>query len=165
MVRVSAENRVYSRRPSAEIRDPMNSNAWAISWLDLVSVPSGSIWAVNPANPGRFSGSRDAPASISTPKATMGRPRCSITEMPMPFESLMRVGEGGVKTGSLLGGGITVRSRLTVAGDREGSGSTRSRTWFPPRTVSATRITSSRVTAIYLSKLVLIRSGFDAKTL
>ena len=128
LVRVSAESSVYSRRPSVDIREPMNSKAWAISWLVLVVVPSGSIWAVKPARPGRFSGSREAPASISTPKATMGMPRCSITEIPIPLESLVRVGVGGLKTGSLFGGGMTVRSMVTVAGDSVGSGKTRSRT-------------------------------------
>ena len=77
----------------------------------------------------------------------------------------MAVGVGGVKTGSLRGGGITVRSTVVAAGDRVGSGSTRSRTWFSHRTVSATRMMSSRVTAMYLSKLVLIRSGLFEKTL
>ena len=165
LVRVSAESRVYSRRPSAEIRDPMNSKAWAISWLFLEVVPSGSIWAVNPARPGSCSGSREAPASISMPKATMGRPRCSMTEIPMPFDNVVRVGVGGLKTGSALGSGMIVRSMVTVAGDKEGSGSTRSRTWFPPKTVSATRMMSSRVTFMYLSKLVLINSGLAEKTL
>ena len=165
LVSVSADSRVYSRRPSDEMREPMNSKAWAISWLVLDVVPSGNICAVNPASPGSCSGSREAPASISTPKATMGRPRCSITEIPMPLESLVRVGAGGLKTGSLFGGGMIVRSIVTVAGDRAGSGKTRRRTWFSPRMVSATRITSSRVTAMYLSRLVLISSGLLEKTL
>ena len=120
---------------------------------------------MNPARPGNCSGSREAPASISTPNATIGKPLCSITEIPIPFDNLVLVGVGGIKTGSLFGGGIMLRSIFTEAGDNVGSGNTRRRTWLSPNTDSATRMTSSRVTAMYLSKLVFIRSGFDEKTL
>ena len=60
---------------------------------------------------------------------------------------------------------MIVRSTVAVAGERVGSGNTRSRSWFPPRMVSATLITSSRVTAMYLSRLVFIASGLEEKTL
>ncbi len=128
LVRVSVESRVISLRVSDERRAPMNSKAEAMSWLDRVSVPSDNIWAVKDASPDFSGGSVMAPALTTSPKDTTGISCCSTTMSFNPLDSSARSGSGGVKTGSLAGGGMMVRSNWVVLGFSERSGTTLSRT-------------------------------------
>ena len=166
LVNVSVASKVNSRRASVPKREPINSKSAANSKLERLVVPSASICDVKLASPGRPRGSAVAPASSIRPKATRGRPGCSTTAISNPLFNRCRRGIGGVKDGSVAGSGIRLRSKATVVDCcKLCSGSTLRRTCRWSSTDSLTRKISSRCTAMYRSRLVLIKPGSLANTL